>query len=59
MIHDEFSPSHYTDLPFEADIAPNHIFQDLHINYLVNPLKKVKGFMIQSKLKGVFLVVRG
>ena len=47
MICNEFSPSHYTDLTFEAESgsihsAPNHILQDffrefLHVNYLVNP----------------------
>ena len=33
VIHNEFSPSHYTDLPFEVESgfihsALNHIFQD-------------------------------
>ena len=47
MIHNELSPSHYTDLPFEAESgsihsAQNHIFQDffqkiLLVNYIVNP----------------------
>ena len=47
MICNKFSPSHYTDLPFEAESrsihsAPNHIFWRLFqrillVNYLVNP----------------------
>ena len=59
MTHNEFSPSHYTDLTFEAESgsihsAPNHIlfqyfFQRiLFVNYLINPSRVHKSEVLQK-----------